>query len=97
MVVLHLLERLHGETEQALKSKMQTLCVRMGCSHATMILRGVCIQQTVFAPSFVEQSVHCVMCGAATVIMPIMSSRDNLTACFMVGTKNPDKEGGRES
>lgn len=68
----------------------------VGCSHAMIILRGVCIEQTVFAPSFVEQSVHCVMCGAATVIMPIMSSRDNLAACFMVGTKNPDKEGGRE-
>lgn len=53
MFVLHLVERLHGDTEQALKSKMQTLCVRMGCSHAMIILCGVCIEQTVFAPSFV--------------------------------------------
>lgn len=51
------------------------MCVWMSCSHAMIILCGVCTEQTVFAPSFsAEQSVHCVMCRATAVIMAIMSS-----------------------
>lgn len=68
----------------------------MSCSHAMIILCGVCTEQTVFAPSSsAEQSAHCVMCRATAVIMAIMSSPrpDWRLFFFMVRTKEPDREG----
>lgn len=70
----------------------------MSCSHAMIILCGVCTEQTVFASSSsAEQSAHCVMCRAAAVIMAIMSSPGQIGFFFffMVRTKEPDREGGR--
>lgn len=53
----------------------------MSCSHAMIILCGVCTEQTVFAPSLMEQSEHCVR-RAATVIMAIMSSPGQICSLF---------------
>lgn len=60
-----------------------------------IILCGVCTVQTVFAPSFsAEQSVHCVMCRAAAVIMAIMSSPGQ-NGSFFYG-ENQRSQTGRE-
>lgn len=83
---------LNGKITQILRGlKRVRLCVWMSCSHALIILCGVCTDQTVFSPSSsAEQSAHCVMYRATAVIMAIMSSLGQIGSFFM----DRDREGG---
>lgn len=85
MFVLCLMERLQGDWTGFKAWDAGGVCVRafvwMSCSHAMIILCAVCTEQTVFAPSSVEQSEHCVR-RAATVIMAIMSSPGQICSLF---------------